>query len=261
MRLIPVAVAVAACLTIAPLPTLQTLKHLHAQESRPWKYDAELGASVFFGASQQTAVLIRNRLDWNEDRIEFSAGGGFDYGEAKDGAGNSFVSKRSWTAETSLDYLPGGRASPFMFATAEGSFERQIALRTSGGAGGKYRFVDSEATRLDVSVAALLERTDPRPQPDVEHEVTSIGRWSGRLRARHTIGETAEFQLVSFFRPNMSDLDDHTWDLTASAQYALSTLIGLRVSLVNRYDSLALDRGARANNDGRLFFSVLASIR
>lgn len=251
MRMVCAAVAAAVYL-VAPLS---------AQETRPWKYDAELGASMFFGASQQTAVLIRNRLDWNGDRVEFSAGGGFDYGEAKDADGDSFVNKRSWTAETSLDYLPGGRASPFVFLTAEGSFERQIELRTSGGAGAKYRFIDSDATRLDVSVAALIERTDPRPQPDIEHEITSIGRWSGRLRARHTIGEAAEFQLLSFFRPNVDDLDDYTWDLTASAQYALSSLIGLRVSLVNLYDSLAVDRGARSNNDGRLLFSILASVR
>jgi hypothetical protein len=234
---------------------------LHAQESQPWKYDAELGASVFFGASEQTAVLIRNRLDWKEDRLEFSAAGGFDYGEAKDADDVRFVNKRSWTVETSADYLPGGRASPFIFATAEGSYERQIALRVSGGAGGKYRFIDTDRTRLDASIAALLERTDPRPRPGLEHDVTSIGRWSGRLRARQTFADAGELQLVTFFRPNMADLDDHTWDLTASAQYALTSVLGVRVSLVNRYDSLATDRGARSNTDGRLFFSVLASVR
>jgi hypothetical protein len=234
---------------------------LYGQAERPWKFDAELGASVFFGASQQSAVLIRNRLDWSEDRLELSATGGFDYGEARDADGDSFVNKRSWTVETSADYLPGGRASPFIFATAEGSYERQIDLRTSGGAGVKYRFIDSERTRLDASVAALAERTDPRARAGIEQATTSIGRWSGRLRARRAIGDAAELQLVTFFRPNMQDFDDHTWDLTASAQYALSDLLGLRVSLVNRYDSLAEARGARANNDGRLFFSILSSVR
>jgi hypothetical protein len=56
---------------------------VEAQSGRPWKYDAEFGASVFFGASQQTAVLVRNRVDWSDERLEFSAAGGFDYGEAK----------------------------------------------------------------------------------------------------------------------------------------------------------------------------------
>jgi hypothetical protein len=246
------AAALAAAFFTAPV---------EAQADRPWKYDAEFGASVFFGASQQTAVLIRNRLDWSDDRLEFSVAGGFDYGEAKDAGDDRFVSKRSWTVETSGDYLPGGRASPFIFTTAEGSYERQIDLRTSGGAGAKYRFIDNERTRLDVSLAALLERTDPRARAGIEPQITSIGRWSARLRARRALGDAAELQLVTFFRPNMDDLDDHTWDLTASMQYALSDLLGLRASLINKYDSLAEARGARANHDGRLFFSVLARIR
>jgi hypothetical protein len=234
---------------------------LHAQSGRPWKFDAELGASVFFGASQQTAVLIRNRLDWSEDHIEFSANGGFDYGEARDMDGESFVAKRAWSVETSVDYLPGGRASPFIFATSEGSLERQIDMRTSGGAGAKYRFIDTERTRLDASLAALMERTDPRARDGIEPPVTTSGRWSARVRGRRDIGESAELQLVTFLRPNMQDFADRTWDLTASAQYALSDRVGLRLSLVNRYDSLAEARGARANHDGRLFFSVLASLR
>jgi hypothetical protein len=258
MKILHGAITAAAC-TVAAI--MVAAMPLPAQETRPWKYDAELGASMFFGASQQTAVLIRNRLDWDEDRLEFAVGGGFDYGEAKGADGDSFVSKRSWTADTSLDYLPGGRVSPFLFATAEGSFERQIDLRTSGGAGAKYRFVDTGRTRVDASVAVLLERTEPRSQPGIESEVTSIGRWSGRFRARRTFGETAEFQLLSFFRPSMSDFDDHTWDLTASIQYALTGVLGVRISLVNRYDSLAVDRGAHANHDGRVFFSVVASVR
>jgi hypothetical protein len=237
----------------------------HGQDAgagRPWKFDAEAGASVFFGASQQTAVLIRNRLDWSEDRLEFSASGGFDYGEARDADGDSFVNKRSWMVETNADYLPGGRASPFIFVTTEGSLERQIDLRTSGGAGGKYRFIDTERSRLDASLAALVERTDPREREGIAaRPATSVSRWSARLRARQALGEAAELQMVTFFRPSMGDFGDRTWDLTASAQYALSDRVGLRMSLVNRYDSLAEQRGARANHDGRLFFSVLASIR
>jgi hypothetical protein len=249
--------AAAAIMLAAAIPTAP----LDAQTDRPWSFDGELGASMFYGASRQTAVLIRNRLDWSEDRLEFSAAGGFDYGEARDGDGESYVNKRSWTLETSADYLPGGRASPFLFVTAEGSLERQIDLRTSGGAGAKYRFVDTDRTRLDASMAALMERTAPRDRAGIVQDPTATGRWSARLRARRAIGDAAQLQLVTFFRPAMDDFSDQTWDLTASAQYALSDVLGLRLSLVNRYDSLALDRGARANHDGRLFFSVLASLR
>jgi hypothetical protein len=75
-----------------------------------------------------------------------------------------FVSKPSWSVGTSGDYLSGGRAGPFIFTAAEGSYERQIDLRTSGGAGAKYRFINNERTRLDVSLAALLDRTTRVPE-------------------------------------------------------------------------------------------------
>lgn len=230
-----------------------------AQDVRPWKYDGELGASMFFGASEQVALLARSRVEWSEDRLEFGLGGGFDYGEARDADGTRFVAKRSWSVETSADYLPGGRVSPFVFAAAEGSFERQLALRTSGGAGAKYRFIDSDAARLDVSLAALMERTEPRPQAGAPADATSLGRWSARFRARRDF-ESAQLQLITFVRPAIGDFDDRTWDLTATATYALTDALGLRASLVNRYDSLAEARGARASHDGRLFFSVVASI-
>jgi hypothetical protein len=254
----------AAALAAGIITTISTgaaapFTHAWAQDSRPWKYDGELGASVFFGASEQTAVLVRHRVEWSEDRLEFALGGGFDYGEARDADGDRFVAKRSWSAETSADYLPGGRMSPFIFGAAEGSFERQIALRASGGAGGKYRFVESEATRIDVSLAALVERTEPRQQADVPAEVTSVGRWSARFRVGRDFS-AAQLQLVTFVRPAFGDFDDRTWDLTATATYALTDALGLRASLVNRYDSLAETRGARANHDGRFFFSIIANV-
>jgi hypothetical protein len=146
---------------------------VRAQDADTWKANAELGASVFFGASRQTAVLVRNRLEHDTQHLELAAGAAFDYGEAQDADGESFVNKRSWSTDFSADYLPGGRLSPFVFTTAEGSYERQIDLRVSGGAGGKYRFIDTERTRLDASVAALLERTSPRAPPDAIDWATS----------------------------------------------------------------------------------------
>ena len=232
-----------------------------AQDGGTFELDAELGASLFFGASSQTAVLVRNGIEWNGPSREFAASWGFDYGEAEDGDGGRFVNKRSWTFQTSADYLPGGRLSPFIFATAEGSYERQIDFRTSGGAGAKYRFVDNEQTRVDFSLAALLERTDPRQPAGLDSEVTSIGRWSARLRVRQAITDAAGFELVSFYRPRMGDFDDNSWDVNASVQVALSSTFGVRLSLVNKYDSMAESRGARSNHDGRAYFSIVAAVR
>lgn len=258
IRRVPTRYAVLAILLVAAVAAPD---RLHAQDAEVFQIDAELGASLFFGASEQTAVLIRNGIEWNSPTREFAFSWGFDYGEAEDADGGRFVNKRSWIVQTSADYLPGGRVSPFVFATAEGSYERQIDFRTSGGAGAKYRFVDNDRSRIDFSLAALIERTDPRSTPGVASEAVSVGRWSARFRLRHGFTEGVLFDLVAFYRPKMGDFDDHTWDATASMQVALSSVFGLRLSVIDKYDSLAESRGARSNHDGRAYFSVVAAVR
>lgn len=229
---------------------------------RPWKLDAELGASVLYGSSEQTAVLSRSRFEWTDPHWELGLGGSFDYGEAQDSENGRFVNKRSWTAQLSADYLPSGRFSPFVFGAAEGSLQRQIDMRTSGGAGGRYRFVDNERSRVDLSLAALAERTKPRATATEAPGSTTIGRWSVRFRARHKLaGDRMELDLVTFYQPRIDGLEEYTLDVTSSMQYALTSIVGLKVSLVNRYDSMAETRGARSNTDGQLFFSVTAALR
>jgi hypothetical protein len=41
--------------------------------------------------------------------------------------------------------------------------------------------------------------------------------------------------------------------------FALNGAFTLKVSLVDRYDNLAVSRGATAANDGRIYFSFLAA--
>lgn len=233
-----------------------------AADQRPWSFDAEVGASLLFGSTEQATVLSRARYELEVTRWELGVAGSYDYGETHDADDGRFVSKRAWSASLSADYMPDGRLSPFVYATAEGSLQRQIDSRVSSGVGGRYRFVDSENARVDFSLAALLERTAARdPGPD-DDPVTSIGRWSARFRARRTFAEDRmTFDLVTFYRPRIDDGEDYTVEVTAGLQYALTSILGLKLSLVDTYDSRARSRGARSNNDGRLLFSVIASVK
>ena len=232
---------------------------LHAQEEKNWALEGELGASVFFGASDQTAALFRTKYSRTSDKLEFSTNGSFDYGEAQVEGGPAVVNKRSWGAGLTLDYEVG-RWSPFVFGTGEGSFERQIDLRLSGGVGTRFGFIDNGNTRIDISVAVLAERTQPRAapgQPSVDAE--TLARWENRFRATHEfMGGRTNFALVAFYKPAFEDTSDYTVDLETSLAFALNGSLSFKVSLVDKYDSLAESRGATSNNDGRLFFSVVA---
>ena len=234
---------------------------LRAQDEaeRDWSLDGELGANVFFGASEQTTALFRSAFEHQDERWEVSLRGTFTYGEAQNQDGVRFVSNRSWMALAGLDY-DAGRWSPFFFGSSEGSFERAIDLRMSGGAGARYTFVENDLSRIDASLALTAEFTRPR---GVEGEVTEdtwLARWSARGRTRrHFWDGRGELNLVVFYRPALGDSEDYTIELDTSVSFALNHAFTLKLSLVDRYDNLAVSRGARANNDGRIYFSFLAS--
>lgn len=229
---------------------------------RPWSFEAGVGVSVFFGASEQSAIGLSSDYDYEADHLEFAIAGSFDYAQAEDAAGDSYISQRGWTLSSSLDYEPEARLSPFALLNAEGSLARGIDRRLSGGLGAKVRFVDQSTKSLDLSVAALLERTEPRDvagEPDV---VDTAGRWSARLRAKRSFDQARyTTELTTFFRPAISDFsDDYTLDLTAAFTMQLNGSAALQLRLVNKYDSLAESRGARDNNDGRFFVSLITKL-
>ncbi|MDX1645762.1 MAG: DUF481 domain-containing protein [Longimicrobiales bacterium] len=226
-----------------------------------WSFESEFGASIFFGASQQNAVLAKGALARDAGTWEVGLDYGFDFGKATEPGEGSFVNKRSWSLGASADVLEESRISPFTFVEANGSLEKAIDLRLQAGAGATFRLVPRDRGRLDVSLAGLVDRTDPREEDRADAETTTVGRLSFRLRAGRELSDgRVRLSLVSFYQPNVATFDDYLVDVESSLTFQLSEMIGLRVSLVDKYDSLAEERGALANNDGRLFFSVITTL-
>lgn len=249
-----------ACL--APALLLLSAGGLTAQEEdeKTWELSSELGASIFFGASDQTSFIFRNDFSQEKERFELAVTNAFDYGEAQASPGEpSRVNQRSWLTNAELDYS-FDRWSPFIFGTAEGSLQRQIDLRFAGGAGIKYSIIESERTTFDVSVAVQGERTDPREAPGVTQEIVTLARSSNRVRFKQDFGEDrANFTQVLFYKPALGDSEDYTIDSETSFTFNLNSMFSFKASLVNRYDNLAESRGAVSNNDGRVFFAIVAT--
>jgi hypothetical protein len=236
---------------------------LHAQDDeRAWSLKTEAGASLFFGASSQSAVLFRSDYSSGGEVWETSFKSGFDYGETENAEGTAFVSSRSWTVEAEVDYQ-AGRWQPFVFANADGSLQRAIDLRISSGAGIGYDLIEeTETASLDVSVAALVERTDPRVAAGEPDEADTLGRLSARLRGARKLSEDRiELGFESFFKPAFEAFsDDYLFSFEGKATVQLTEDVSFGVSFIDVYDSLAESRGARSNNDGRVFFSIITTI-
>lgn len=240
-------------LLLVPLP----LQAQDGGDGRRFRFETELGASLFFGNTEQVTFTNRSELSRADSTAELSLGWDVTYGEATNEEGDTFVNRRSWAAVTSLDLRPHGRVSPFLFGTLESSLQKRLDRRFSGGAGAKLTFVDSEAALADLSAAALLERTVPLAEGHTEPEVQA--RWSVRSRLRRSFDEDRlALSLEALYIPAFDDLGDFTFRGSSSIAFALSSVVSLKLSFVDAYDSGARARGARTNNDGQLLFSILS---
>lgn len=243
-----------------------------AQEAG-WDGEAELGANIFFGNQDQSLINARLELGHADSTWDFSGGSRYTFGKSTDADGDSRLTHRSWNLGATADYLPFATVSYFGVAGAESSFQREIDLRLTGGAGVKYTFVRSDASLFDTSVALLAERTtfdvdpDPPVVPDPENPVAdeledteTLARWSMRVRARRSIDDDRiTFESTTFWRPVFDEFDRYVVESTNSAAYAVTENVKFKVSLVDTYDSEAEDRGAGSNNDGQLLISLVGA--
>ena len=248
----------ALCLVALVLSKAPAAAQEEAADSVAWAVEAEAGASVFFGASDQTTVtsavgVVRKSARWESDN-----GFSYLYGEATDDAGNTSVIKRGWGVLSTLNYRRFERVNPFAFGSAESSYEKKIDLRLKGGAGAKLTARDSETTRLDFSVALLGEQTFKDTPDDGDGEL--LARWSGAFALRRSFSEDrAVFDASAEYNPVFDEVANYTINAETSIAFKLSEIISLKLSVVDKFDSRAEERGARDNNDGQVLFSVLAS--
>lgn len=248
-------VAVSAGILMLGLLSSAALEGQTAQ----WVVEGELGASVFFGNRDQTTLTTRAQMERADSSYEFTAKADFAYGEATDDAGTDFVNKRSWSVAGNIDYHPFSRVNPFVFGTMQSSYEKRIDLRYDAGAGGKITVLRSPTARVDFRGALLVEKTINADDGGSDGSET-LARWSGRLRLRKDLRDgRVIFNSETAYQPVFDELDNFTVKSENSVSFEVSEIVSLKLSFVDMYDSGAEDRGARTNNDGQLFFSVLSS--
>jgi len=235
---------------------------LSAQEEAPpaaeWSGEVEVGASVFFGASDQTTVAAAIGLDRKGSRFQLENDLSYLYGEASNDVGETFVNKRFWLVGSNLDYQGFTWVNPYVFGSALSSLEKAIKVRYNGGAGAKLTVKDSEATRLKFALAVLGEKTVERSPDNGGSEI--LARWAGEAEFRHAFSEgRTVFEAKGNYSPVFDESDNFTAKAESSIAFKLTEIISLKLSVVDNYDSRAKDRGALDNNDGRVLFSVLSS--
>jgi putative membrane protein len=223
-----------------------------------WSFETEVGASFFFGATDQTTVAAEVGMNRESRLFEFQSGLAFLYGEVTDGEGESFVNKRSWELAANLDYRGFSWLNPFVLGSAVSSLEKKIHRRYKAGTGAKLTALDSDVSKLEFASAILVEQT-------VSSEVGNgskewLSRWTWAMFFRRSFSEErAVFEVGVDYNPKFRQLDDFTFQAESSLAFRLSEILRLKLSVRDNFDNGAKDRGAVSNNDGRVLFSVLAA--
>jgi len=223
-----------------------------------WSFETEVGASFFFGATDQTTVAAEVGMNRESQLFEFQSGLAFLYGEVTDGEGESFVNKRSWELAANLDYRGFSWLNPFVLGSAVSSLEKKIHRRYKAGTGAKLTALDSDVSKLEFASAILVEQTISSEEGNGSKEWLS--RWTWAMFFRRSFSEErAVFEAGVDYNPKFRQLDDFTFQAESSLAFRLSEVLRLKLSVRDNFDNGAKDRGAVSNNDGRVLFSVLAA--
>jgi hypothetical protein len=229
-----------------------------AQDGGQWKTRAEFGASVFFGNTSQVAALMSGTTELKSDAFETESRVSYTYGEASDVDGKSSVNKRSWEVGSNLVLSPKKPVNAYVAGKLESAFEKRIDLRWSLGGGGRVQFFTSPEGGAEFAMGLLAERTIPREEAG--QEAVTVAKWSNTFRfTREMSGGRVSFAFQTAYQPELENLDAFTFGLRSSLSFQFNEGLALQVSVKDAYDSQAKSRGARTNNDGQLFFSVVTT--
>ena len=233
-----------------------------APSTTPWKWERslEVAGNYLYGNNEQALFSTRTSVARSNDRWETRFDGRFLVG-ASNRAGDRVMDRRSWLVGVNVDRRPDDVWSQFFLASAERSFELRVDKRVTAGAGVKYVIDCDTVYRLDLSVAVLGEANalpqpvagQPGPAPIVRSE---LARLSGRLRYRNQFTDRLNFDMVTWYRPELAALDRFLASGTVGVQYQVNRIAGLRFSVQHDYDSLARSRGARSNQNGQVLVGV-----
>ena len=222
------------------------------------KVQGELSGNLFFGNTRQLLTTSRLGYEQVDSAYQTRTEGRFNYGQTKNAADVTEVSKRSWVVNGSADLRPFADVVPFVQALVESSLEKKLDRRYSAGTGARYNIIRSPLLDVIVSAGVLGERTkvlDTLPDtPEI-----GVGRGLATLRVRRQFSDRVAFTSESGYQPALRAFDHYTFSSDNSLQFKMSKRMSFTFSLRDTYDSEAISRGARTNNDGELVVGVLTT--
>jgi hypothetical protein len=222
------------------------------------KIEGEVSGSVFFGNTEQTLASTRAQYERSDSGFTFRTLARFNYGELTPPLGSTLVNKRSWEAAANYDYRPFADFTPFIKVAVESSLENRIERRYSAGAGARYNIVRTPGTDVIFSAGAAGEGTTSMPPGDSTGTIV-LARGSTSLKIRRAFNERVSFTTETSYQPALTESGDYTITSVNTLKSQLARFAALTLTFRDNYDSQAVLRGARVNNDGEVLVGILTT--
>jgi hypothetical protein len=217
-----------------------------------------LSGSFFFGNTSQTLASTRMDFERRDSTFGVRLGGRFHYGESTPEPGGTFVSKRAWELAAQVEGPSFRAVAPYVRAGVNTSLENRIDRRYNVGVGTTYRVVETGGTDLVFGFGAAAEHTVP--MVDSIQPIT-LARGTTSMRLRRDFSSRVTMTNETTYQPAFRPTSDYTVVSVTSLQTRLSSFAALTLSFRDSYDSRAVSRGARVNNDGELLVGLLTSFK
>ena len=110
---------------------------------------------------------------------------------------------------------------------------RKIKAENFVGGGPKYTIFDNKKFKTSIS-AGILHHHIRREQTD------NLGRFSLRVKAKYKINGSLSFGVITFYQPNIEEINDYIVNGEADLTYSLTERWGLKLKTQDEYRSITV---------------------
>lgn len=207
-----------------------------AEEPAPdrWGFEVNLALTSATGNEQITVLVTDGKITHLQTKsLKLDLSGRVRYGRSDGEA----VAQNTRTSLT-LELVPDARWSPFVSGRAEKDPFRKLDLRTSSGAGVRYRVLRRDAVELTVSGAALHSYENlEMPPADLATDRTHAARWRWIARGRAQLRKNVEAQHESYYEPVWDHATDYLMEVQNTLRFRFTDGLSFRIVHVFERDS------------------------
>lgn len=225
----------ALALVMASGAAAQEAPAAEAPPADRWGFELNLALTSSSGNDEISVFDTDGRITHLQtDALKLNWTGRIRYGRSE----GEDVAQNMQTALT-LELAPNGRWSPFLLGRAEKDPFKRLDVRTSSGAGIRYRLLERDHAELTLSGAALhsYENLEVAAADPLTQERTHNARWRWIGEGSYQVGETVDAEHRTYYEPVWNHGADYLMEVQNTVQFRVNDNVSFRVSHSFQRDS------------------------